>query len=206
MADGPKMQAERAMLLANAILGRLAPAAQRIAIAGSLRRRNQWVSDIELVAIPKIEPDPAAGLFSPPTSALDRVLNQCVADQKLMPIKNGDRYKQFFILTATGKPKLDLFVGNPDNWGYLLAIRTGPADYSRHIVTQRAKGGAMRDDILCRGGFVWRAVAPNEAPPGPSTATVIDGVVHVLVPVPEESDFFALVDGGYVEPEKRRYH
>lgn len=30
--------------------------------------------------------------------------------------------------------KLDLFMVNPDNWGLILAIRTGSANYSHHIL------------------------------------------------------------------------
>lgn len=61
--------------VAEALVRELAPACDRIEIAGSIRRQKPWVSDIELVAIPQLgaageTPAPAqAALFGTPAPA-----------------------------------------------------------------------------------------------------------------------------------------
>jgi DNA polymerase/3'-5' exonuclease PolX len=60
----PLPDAER---IAAAIVADLAPYCDRIQVAGSVRRRKEFVGDIELVAIPRYVP---AGLFGDCTANL----------------------------------------------------------------------------------------------------------------------------------------
>src|SRR5688500_14958650 len=119
---------------ATAILRHLRPHCVRIEIAGSLRRLANYVSDIEIVCIPK-----RVGLMEDP--ATDAVLQSLVEADHLRRIKNGEKYKQFDIPKAGCK--LDLFLVEAETWGVQFVIRTGPADFSRRLVTQRAKGGLL---------------------------------------------------------------
>ncbi len=47
--------------IASALVADLEPYCARIQVAGSIRRRKEMVGDIEIVAIPRYEPD---GLFA----------------------------------------------------------------------------------------------------------------------------------------------
>ena len=59
-------------------------------------------------------------------------------------VGNGPRYKK---LVFDGV-KVDLFIVRPDRrWGTLLAIRTGPAEFSQMLMTKRSQGGALPDHL-----------------------------------------------------------
>lgn len=157
----------------------LEPYCDRIEIAGSIRRRKPEVKDIELVCIPKAAPN----LFQEPDrgSYLIAITDTMLAvDAEVL--KNGSRFKQFALTEGLN---LDLFcVLPPAEWGVIFTIRTGPADFSQWIVTQRSKGGAL-----------------------PSYAQVKDGVVHVgnrTIQMTRERDFLEFCGLGWVEPEERR--
>ena len=195
------------MAMANKVVARMAIVCERIEIAGSLRRGNKVVGDIEIVAIPKMT---RTGLFKDQEhSSLDSLLRAFEIEGKIKEIRAGAKLKCYDIMTVTPTMRLDLFIANQDNWGLILAIRTGPAEYSKHLVTQRFKGGALDNDHKVHAGFVWRSydrpISPSEKCGNQYRYQEIDGLVYEKQPVAEETDFFELIDGGYVEPNKRRY-
>lgn len=169
-----RMTWERAKVLAERIAATLRPGCERVEIAGSIRRLKADVGDIEIVAIPK-----RAGFFE--ESALDPILQSIVDDGRFARIKNGDKYKQF-LLPKSGC-KLDLFLCEPETWGVIFTLRTGPADFSQRLVTQRCKGGLLPSDLRVQDGRVRRRM------------DVLD--------TPEEADFFRVAEVGWMEPEDR---
>lgn len=194
-ADLPEAQS-----WAQAIISALEAGCERIQVAGSVRRGKAKVGDIEIVAQPRMS---KSGLFGTERqSDLDPLLEQLVQAGKLARTKDGPRFKQFRILTTRRRIMLDLFLADADNWGLILAIRTGPSDYSRLIVTQRCRQGYLDDMHRVDKGYVWRLLLPGSEPA--KRTTIIDGQTYALVPVPEETDYFNLLQGGYVPPEKRR--
>ena len=74
--------------------------------------------------------------------------------------------------------KLDCFTANAKNWGYILAIRTGPASFSKRLVTALRKEGHAGED----GYVTWRGKA---------------------IATPEELDVFQLAKIPWVEPRLR---
>ena len=64
--------------------------------------------------------------------------------------------------------KLDVFMVNADTWGLQLAIRTGSAGFSEHVLARTwvQQGYHSRDGLLRRNGEI--------------------------IPVPEETDLWAL--------------
>lgn len=155
-----KIPLARAQKLSDAVRRELEPACVRIEVAGSIRRRRPEVGDIEIVAIPKRSPslfDDAGGY-----SYLEELLDILVGTDRLVRLKSGDKYKQFHLPKADCC--LDLFLCSADTWGVIFTIRTGPADFSRRLVTQRCKGGLLPSDLCVRDGRIWRGQAALETP------------------------------------------
>lgn len=160
------MKLEKARTIAEEFIEMLSPRCECIEIAGSIRRRKPEVKDIELVAIPKVREE--RDLFG---ELLDTISELDEFDWSSYGeiIKNGSKYKQIRTFPLIN---LDLFIVLPPaQWGVIFAIRTGPADYSRWLVTQQRYGGAMPAGYFVQEGQLW----------GP----------HGIIPTPEESDFFA---------------
>ena len=100
---------------------------------------------------------------------------------------NGPRYKRLIWIGRSGpleRMPVDLFcVLPPASWGALLAIRTGPAEFGRGLVTKRSQGGAMPDELQQREGALWGPLGKIETP--------------------EEEDYFAALGLSYWPPEER---
>lgn len=174
----PLPQAEK---LALKVVNALAPGCERIEIAGSVRRKKPMVGDIEIVAIPKMISIDLFGEVK--VSSLDDVLRSLVnAGRLVQGDKDGDKLKTFYIPAVEGL-KLDLFITTPEQWGVIFTIRTGSAEFSKQLVTQKYKGGLLPDDLHIAGGRVWRG---NEA-----------------LSTPEEVDVFKVTGVEWVEPEER---
>lgn len=176
----------RAQQLANAIRDELAPGCARIEIAGSIRRRKPEVGDIEIVAIPKR----SGGLFDD-QSALDPLLAALEGTGRFVRIKGGDKYKQYEVVKAG--VKLDLFLCEPETWGWIFMLRTGPEDFTKRLVLAEQHGGCRPDHISFREGRLWRRVET----PGHMTR-------DVPLDTPEERDVFEALGMKWVEPWDRR--
>ena len=172
----------RAKHLADRIVETLTPGCDRIEIAGSIRRENPVVGDIEIVCIPKFQHN----LFNQPVTdmptKLDLVLNALVQSGRLLsPTKNGSKFKQFGVPAVAGLT-VDLFITTAEQWGVIFALRTGPAEYSKRLVTPRSKGGLLPDNCRVAEGRVWRE--------------------GIALPTPSEIDFFKLT-GYWIPPAQR---
>lgn len=143
------------------------PHCDRIEIAGSIRRKRPNVKDIEIVAIPRPYD---TGLFE---SGIATIINRWPAVKGKLPCKYTQR------LLPEGIA-LDIFFAEPGNWGYILAIRTGSADYSHFLATRWSQRGYQG-----RNGILY--MADQQTP------------VHLY----EEQDVFDLVGLPYCQPEKR---
>jgi DNA polymerase/3'-5' exonuclease PolX len=177
---------DRARALAVQVRDELAPFCDRIEIAGSVRRRVSSVKDVELVAVPKL----FRNLFGEPNldaaNELDVHVQQLILAGRLEPRLNsagvqcmGPRHKRL-VAVRSGIP-IDLFcVLPPASWGALLAIRTGPAEYSERLVTV-----CQRRGLRCEQGRLVDAQ-------GRELAT------------PEEADFIKACGEPYAEPWMRR--
>ena len=185
---------EQASWIATSILGQLAPACERIEIAGSIRRRKPEVGDIELVAVPRIESTVEYDLWGNQVTTTRSLLNArrdelldegTLAEHPDDP-KRGPRYSKLWIPDAG--VQLDLFTASADfSFGLILLLRTGPADYSQRFVTQikqrrpahHVAGGELHGGMQC-----W-------------------GTPCTVVPTPEERDVFRATGVPWVEPWDR---
>lgn len=194
--------------LADKVTAELSPACHRIEVAGSVRRGKASIGDIDLMIVPR-----AAGLFDGGGESLDDVLARIVAEGRLCVREYGERKKSFTV-NPQGAPArtvgLDLWLCDPEQWGVMLAIRTGEQAFSQSLVTEVSRGGRLRDGLIVREGRVWQRGevitgmidyrGKGGRREGRPFFTPLPGALPLETP--EESDFLALA-GGWVPPEQR---
>jgi len=112
-------------------------------------------------------------------SILQRVVSQYVKYKKII----GD--------PATGKHtirlhpegiKLDIYICERDNWGWILMLRTGPASYNKWLVSRE---GLKKHGYTSVGGKIVRLSD------------------KVVIPTYEEEDVFKLMGMDFMSPEDR---
>lgn len=186
--------------MAQEVLGMLSPHCERAVVAGGIRRQAEVCGAIEIVCIPKREtkkvvtrPAVVIGpdLFNPKPRVVRPEESETVtlpvpgftrAVDSLCRVKGqpSGRYTQRLVWSkATGPVKVDIFMPRTENWGYILAIRTGPAEFSSALGTRWARLGYRSEDgmLIDREG--------ND------------------VPVYEEQDMFSLLGLQWSEPDFR---
>lgn len=153
----PAIPLQEAVPLANRLREELLPYCHRVWTAGSIRRRKEFVGDIELVCIPKRgeiseapEPQGQIDLFGgvapntapqePPdllTQYLDRECSLSFSAWDKRPAVNGrtsfgPRNK---LLLYDGTP-VDVFSGTWASFGMLFFVRTGDAGWVRQAMAE----------------------------------------------------------------------
>lgn len=193
MSAGRPIPYGEALPIAEELCDLLAPACERIVIAGSLRRRKPHVADIELVAEPSFRDEPQ-GLWSDMTTRIDLLAKMLASLRQdgtlgLRPVvlhrangteetstRDGRSYKALVYLNIP----VDLFIVHPDeaDWGVIVAIRTGPAEFSHRLVTECQSYGRQ-----VKNGHLY---------------------VHgARVPCPTEEDFFRQIGQPWLDPWDR---
>lgn len=179
--DKTRVPLAEASALAAEAVELLAPYCERIEIAGSIRRQRQDVGDIELVCIPRmtaVQPDLFEAERGDVSAELQRV-KELIAEGVLEHRLDANGHQacgpRFQRLVYKGFA-LDVFaVLPPAQFGVILAIRTGPAAFSKKLVTSRlaAGGGCMRmGQCVVEGALMDRGK---------------------VIETPEEADFFAAI-------------
>lgn len=208
MSTGEKMPLAQAEAIAEEWMARLDPLCERVAVAGSIRRRKSEVGDIEICVVPH-----PAGAFTlqallnapEPTALLGR---EGLEERKR--IKRGDlpawtKIKAVELAQAHGRPVrvkggypgkyvqlalpqgicLDLFMPTQAAWGLVFTIRTGSAEFSAALASRSKSLG-----YIWHEGRVYRR-GPGDKPEGEP------------VPLPEEPDVFAFFGVRWVGPQDR---
>lgn len=209
MAEKTKLPLAQAAFAARRLQTELAPYCVRIEIAGSIRRRKAAVGDIELVAIPKVDHTERRDLFGHVVATrahnhLDEHLREMLrapsgpifkSRAELFEVTRyepdgvpdvlrwGEHYKRFYFWWShvSAVVSVDLFLATPANFGAILAIRTGPFDFSRELVTHIKHATPYRQ----QDGHL-----------------VLEETGEVM-PVPEEADYFALAGVPWIDPPAR---
>ncbi len=164
----------------------LRPACHRVKIAGSIRRREPEVGDIEVVCIPKVP----TNLLGEPDLSQPHDVARKLEELGIRPRRNskGRRiaWGQRALIGELEDVPIDVFcVLPPAQWGALFAIRTGPADFSKWLVTR-----ALSRGLRCKDG---RLVVENG---GESDGSEI--------PTPTEALFFSALGLDFIPPTERR--
>jgi DNA polymerase/3'-5' exonuclease PolX len=160
---------------ADALIARLATACDRIEAAGGVRRIKPTCHQVDLVCIPRQVVE--EGLLGP----VGRVRCQEFPDtcHALGRVTKGDPGAGKFLQILTpANVLLDISCTTPDNWGLILAIRTGPAEYAHTLAKRWVLMGYRSFE-----GRLWR-----------------DGKT---VAIPDERELYRRLDLPYVEPVKR---
>lgn len=189
------MNYTQAKEIADMLVAEMRPYCHKAEIAGSIRRMKPEVKDIELICVPKWE-NCRAGLFAEDVTHINQLHDQWRINPHVRWIKPGTheildwtinadgKYWRGLVTPPTGEPiKLDVFLTTPEQWGVLFVIRSGPAEFSEKMVTQQHKGGWLSNDYSVAGGNLWRK--------------------GIVVPCPEEQDFFNVTNRKWIPPEKR---
>lgn len=172
------MKLEKAKAIAEELKELLAPACERIEIAGSIRRRKPDVGDIELLCIPKY------------VAAVDRLDREIGALMMLGILgfrlnKRGSRVYGLKNKLLTHLPSgigVDIFSTTEECWPVALVVRTGGERTNKEIATRAIERG-MRFHAYGRG------------------FTLPDGGELVCL---REVDVFKAVGLRYLEPWERR--
>ena len=178
--------------IAQGIIDWLRPACERLEVAGSLRRGRQWVSDIEIVAKPKLMP------FDELRPLIERVVDEGLLQEGL-PSKDSKRAafgpRYYRLQHPMPCIQVDIFVVLPPrDWGVLYCIRTGSAEFSHWIVTEALRRGMkVKDGQLFRMGIFDNT----------SRGTIYDESKLTKIPCPEEQNFFQALGIPYLEPSQR---
>jgi hypothetical protein len=99
-------------------------------------------------------------------------------------------------------------VVGPAQWGVAYAIRTGPGDFNRLLVTSRRRGGGCPLDQKVAGGRVW-FIDPGREDLGQMPAHKFAQLAERgsidarLIPTPTEEDFFRRLCAPCWPPEER---
>lgn len=180
--------------------------------AGSLRRRCRDVGDIEHVVIPRFADLPGDDLYSTPkrVNLLLQRLDELVAQGTIArhPYANGQRWGEKYRgcdFDCLGVVSLhEIFCADETNWGPTLAIRTGPGEFSKQLVTRLLTRGRRNHQ-----GFVWRCVPCSSCNPVARDPQCKRCQGTLLEPaeklcVASEEDYFQLCGLDYLKPEDRK--
>lgn len=172
------MKLEKAKAIAEELKELLAPACERIEIAGSIRRQKPEPSDIELLCIPR---------FVGGVDQLDRELG-CLMLKQIFDHRRNKRGsimygpKNKLLLHKPSGIGVDIFSTTEECWPVALVVRTGGKSTNQEIATRAIERG-MRFHAYGRG------------------FTLPDGGELVCL---REVDVFQAVGLRYLDPWERR--
>jgi DNA polymerase/3'-5' exonuclease PolX len=186
MSAGDRIPLEKAQQIADQLLDEFYPFCERVVVAGSIRRGKKDIGDIELVAIPKLRAEEAS-LWGDvlEVSLLEERLAQCEKSGWLRRVSGGPRYVK--LVHVPSGLQVDLFVTTADQWGLILLIRTGPADWSQWLVTYARRVGLHVCGGRLRVGLLHADI----------------GCQAQAIPTPTEEDVFRQLGLTFEAPENR---
>lgn len=155
---------------------------QRIEPAGSVRREVQsGISDVDIVAVPNRDQD----VFGQDVG-LSHGFIDAVAGSSLWTCATRAGIDSKFVSLVSRKDqrlKIGLYLARPYNFGWIMFLRTGPADFTKEFVSQAQYGP------MTRAGLKF-----------------VDETVFVKgnrVQVPEEVTLFDIADLSWIAPMDR---
>jgi DNA polymerase/3'-5' exonuclease PolX len=180
-----KIDLSEARKIADEVVRHISPAMDRAEVAGSVRRCKPVVGDIEVVGIVANQEKLLKLL-----DQLGQTIKPGVPGVVPWTPKPGAKYIRVRLLQEMN---LDLFCASPNNWGGLFMMRTG---------------SGVGPDGNTFNGFVpgvfkrWKRLSGG----GRMTDAMPTMPTGEQLWVPEEKDFFDLLEMDFVPPEERVDH
>ena len=170
------MELSIARAIAEKLITDLIPYTEKIEVAGSVRRGNvRDMGSIDLVAISKVDMQPDVFMQLQPAGR-DRLFRHI---RNAYDVTQGGRDGQKQVMfNVCENIAVTVSLATPETWGYILALRTGPAGLSRALVIKLKKAGYEPE-----GGRLLKD--------------------RKMVPVPVEQNLFAMAGVRYVNPAMR---
>lgn len=199
---------ETAEAIARDLVEQLSGACGRIEIKGSIVRRRPMVGDIDIVCIPLL------GEFRIPIYDMfveggERVLQVNHLDDALEALtqagvwildpelpRNGPRLKR--LRHTPSGICADLAIADKRRWGMIATLRTGPADFSKALVTLASKRGKQVSEGLLHGHR-----ASGYGPDGKALPCPLSDCCTQIISTPEEIDVFNRLGLDWLEPAAR---
>jgi DNA polymerase/3'-5' exonuclease PolX len=138
------MHLTTAIHYADHIKSWLTPYCERIAIAGSVRRRRPHCNDIDIVVIPyAIEDRDMFGTVTSRKSAVWDFLDRYIMDSggRASWIAGRENPDGRNYLVQLPKCQLDIFQATPDTWGTILLCRTGSKEHNIWLADKVKRAG-----------------------------------------------------------------
>jgi len=181
MSTGHKIPLEKAILYANRFLELIKPHVIKAEIAGSVRRQQPMVGDIEIVCIEDMS-SPLNTLFTKEYPGI---------------VKNGERLKSFQYESA----KIELYIAQPHDYGRILAIRTGSSAFSHFklAITWNRLGWSGTSDGLRRKKECINKSSKWTIRPEYADDPTLPPVFNT------EYDFFDFLGIEWIPPEQRNW-
>ena len=164
---------------------------ERWRFAGSLRRKCPTIGDVEHVVIPKWVPDPEKLFDQAEVNAVRRTVEALAADctVSLHRDANGRTRCGDKLISVEYEGQVhEIFMCNADNWGCIYAIRTGPVEFSKMLVTRLPKFGYRQLD-----GYLEKSIRHAGQP-----------VRYERVPCPDEATYLKAAGFDHVIPPENR--
>jgi DNA polymerase/3'-5' exonuclease PolX len=204
----------------------LFPAAcyERWEFGGSIRRRKPEVSDVEHIVIPRLTLVGTGGLFDE-----KKIANLLWARSDDL-LAAGCITKHIYVSDRGSSPRWgqrqrgcdfrgmnhEIFSADLDNWGSILACRTGPWERSKELVIGLQRHGYVNHKAYVRDKHHWTCPCgwTGDAPYVQRKMPAVDVAVCPgcsavgkaepnIVPCPTEEDFFRMAGFPYIQPEAR---
>lgn len=156
------------------------PLCEQFAIAGSVRRGEPFVKDIEIVCVPKFKERINNKELFPRPQLINEVIHwiEKPENNNVNVRKGGPKYQQIIYNNTI---QVDIFMTTSTQFGKDLAIRTGPANYSKKMASRWVDLGYHSNNNVIRKNGSGEAAGPF---------------------LTEES-FFDFLGWNYIKPEAR---
>lgn len=190
MSEGVRIPYDDAWLIACGLGNAILPGCYRVEIAGSIRRHSETVGDIDLVCEPIVKPE--LDMFGDSVGAernllhekLDGLVERGILSKRLNKLGHPSWGPDLRRAVHRGMSVDIQIVRDRTTWGAWLAIRTGPSDLNKALVTPRSKGGLLAPGLEFRDGFKLYRYGGR-------------------VETPTEQSLFEALGLPYVEPARR---
>lgn len=147
---------------------------ERVEIAGSIRRGKENPKDAELVIIPTPQL----------LSHLDKLVTQGHLKKALYGANKTTRWGTNYRGVDVDGVKVEMFMADAENWGYIYWLRTGPGDANTHVMK-------------------WRSFTQKTATWYAKDGYIHDSATGERIVIADEQAMFSVLGTAYLEPHQR---